>query len=378
MGSGSNRASPRTSTGLRLSTTRDPPDLGRARISTAVAERSRGIRVMLDLSPTHVGSTCVVARRPTLRLGRRGTQQLGVPHRRWRRGRTTTAQPVLPPQLRPAASGPDWWNRTFARSSRDSVASGSTGASRVPHRRRAGDREGPRDAGRRSFRVEESSASRDVQAETHGSPRMRHSPRLRAAAFFRRGVKTARRRTVAGIRCGDERASLCRHAHARGLDADEMRGIVAEIEAALRPCLDVLEGSNTTSVASRRGAGGDDARRQMRTHAPPDLRGTPCLYGTARATEGEVPADRVVDCAAPSRTRAGRRGPGTLRGWDIVASADGHISQRGKAAGDPSSTLQFTTDLIALRRRPMARTERLGRSLRREVPGRGDAAGDVA
>jgi Alpha amylase, catalytic domain len=89
------------------------------------------------------------------------------------------------------------------------------------------------------------------------------------------------------------------------LDAEEMRRVVAEIEAALPahawPC---WAGSNhDIGRLATRWANGDDARARCALLLLLTLRGTPCLYyGDELAlTSGAVSDERVVDCATPSR-----------------------------------------------------------------------------
>jgi alpha-glucosidase len=140
------------------------------------------------------------------------------------------------------------------------------------------------------------------------------------------------------------------------LDADEMRGVVSEIEAALPahawPC---WAGSNhDIGRLATRWAKGDESRARCALLILLGLCGTPCLYyGDELALEaGAVPADRVLDCATPSRDPGRTPMPWTADGdWQkpwlpLVDTARNVEDQRG----DPGSTLSFTRDLIALRR----------------------------
>jgi alpha-glucosidase len=85
------------------------------------------------------------------------------------------------------------------------------------------------------------------------------------------------------------------------------------------------------------------------------LRGTPCLYyGDELALESsDVPAERVLDVATPSRDPGRTPMPWTPEGgwrdpWLPLGDTSRNVhSQRA----DPGSTLAFTRDLIALRRR---------------------------
>ena len=140
------------------------------------------------------------------------------------------------------------------------------------------------------------------------------------------------------------------------LDADAMRLVVAEIETALPahawPC---WAGSNhDIGRLATRWAGGDEARARCALMLLLTLRGTPCLYfGDELALEaGEVPGDRVLDVAEPSRDPGRTPMPWSAEGgwhepWLPLADTTRNVeSQRA----DPGSTLRFTRDLIALRR----------------------------
>ena len=141
------------------------------------------------------------------------------------------------------------------------------------------------------------------------------------------------------------------------LDADEMRGIVAEVVAALPadawPC---WTGSNhDIGRLATRWARGDEARARCALVMLLTLRGTPCLYyGDELALEaGEVPAERVVDCATPSRDPGRTPMPWTPEGgwvepWLPLADTRRNVEEQ---RADTSSTLHFTRDLIGLRRR---------------------------
>ncbi len=85
------------------------------------------------------------------------------------------------------------------------------------------------------------------------------------------------------------------------------------------------------------------------------LRGTPCLYyGDELAlTSGEVPTERIVDCATPSRDPGRTPMPWTSDGgwhepWLPLADASRNVEEQ---RADPGSTLHFTRDLVALRGR---------------------------
>jgi alpha-glucosidase len=140
------------------------------------------------------------------------------------------------------------------------------------------------------------------------------------------------------------------------LEADEMRGVVARVEAALPleawPC---WGGSNhDIGRLATRWAGGDDARTRCALMLLLTLRGTPCLYyGDELAlTSGEVPTERIVDCATPSRDPGRTPMPWTPDGgwhepWLPLSDTIGNVEAQ---RADPGSTLHFTRDLITLRR----------------------------
>jgi alpha-glucosidase len=140
------------------------------------------------------------------------------------------------------------------------------------------------------------------------------------------------------------------------LDAAEMRGVVAEIETALPahawPC---WAGSNhDIGRLATRWARGDEARPRCALMLLLTLRGTPCLYyGDELALEaGEVPPERVLDVATPSRDPGRTPMPWTPDGgwrdpWLPLADASQNVAAQ---RADESSTLTFTRDLIALRR----------------------------
>jgi alpha-glucosidase len=145
-------------------------------------------------------------------------------------------------------------------------------------------------------------------------------------------------------------------AHA-DLDADEMRRVVAAVEAALPtgawPC---WTGSNhDIGRLATRWAEGDDARARCALLLLLTLRGTPCLYyGDELAlTAGDVPPERVLDVAEPSRDPGRTPMPWTRAGgwedpWLPLTDTSRNVEEQ---RADPGSTLHFTRDLIDIRRR---------------------------
>jgi alpha-glucosidase len=140
------------------------------------------------------------------------------------------------------------------------------------------------------------------------------------------------------------------------LDAAQMRAVVAEVEAALPahawPC---WAGSNhDIGRLATRWAGGDEARARCALMLLLTLRGTPCLYyGDELAlTAGEVPAERILDVATPSRDPGRTPMPWTAEGgwrdpWLPLTDTSRNVEEQ---RADAESTLRFTRDLIALRR----------------------------
>jgi alpha-glucosidase len=145
-------------------------------------------------------------------------------------------------------------------------------------------------------------------------------------------------------------------AHA-DLVADEMRPVVAETESVLPadawPC---WTGSNhDIGRLATRWCHGDEARARCALLLLLTLRGTPSLYyGDELAlADGEVPPERILDCANPPRDPCRTPMPWSRDGgWTdpwlpLLDTARNVEDQRS----DPASTLHFTHDLIALRRR---------------------------
>jgi alpha-glucosidase len=140
------------------------------------------------------------------------------------------------------------------------------------------------------------------------------------------------------------------------LDAEAMRLVVAEIEAALPdhawPC---WTGSNhDIGRLASRWANGDPALVRCALVILLSLRGTPCLYyGDELAlTSGDVPPDRVLDVATPPRDPGRTPMPWTREGgwtdpWLPLSDTSRNVADQ---RADPGSTLHFTRDLIALRR----------------------------
>ena len=141
------------------------------------------------------------------------------------------------------------------------------------------------------------------------------------------------------------------------LDADEMRGVVAEVEAVLpTDAWACWTGSNhDIGRFASRWAKGDDALARCVLIVLLGLRGTPCLYyGDELALEsGAVPEDRILDVASPSRDPGRTPMPWTPDGgwhdpWLPLTDTRRNVEDQ---RADARSTLHFTRDLIALRRR---------------------------
>jgi alpha-glucosidase len=140
------------------------------------------------------------------------------------------------------------------------------------------------------------------------------------------------------------------------LDADAMRGVVAETEAALpndaQPCW--IGSNHDVGRLTTRWCGGDEALARCVLLVLLGLRGTPCLFqGDELALpNGNVPEDRIRDVATPPRDPCRTPFPWTRSGgWDdpwlpLEDTSRNAADQRD----DPGSALTFTRDLIALRR----------------------------
>ena len=143
--------------------------------------------------------------------------------------------------------------------------------------------------------------------------------------------------------------------HSR-LEADAMRSVVAETEAALpndaQPCW--IGSNHDVGRLTTRWCGGDEALARCALLVLLGLRGTPCLYqGDELALpNGHVPEDRVRDVATPPRDPCRTPFPWTRSGgWDdpwlpLEDTSRNAADQRD----DPHSTLTFARDLIAVRR----------------------------
>jgi alpha-glucosidase len=140
------------------------------------------------------------------------------------------------------------------------------------------------------------------------------------------------------------------------LDADQMRRVVAATEAALpagaRPCW--IGSNHDVGRLATRWAEGDEARARCALLVLLGLRGAACLYhGDELAlAEGHVPPDRVLDVGDPPRDPARTPMPWTREGgwndpWLPLEDTSRNVEEE---RADPDSTLNFTRDLIALRR----------------------------
>jgi alpha-glucosidase len=141
------------------------------------------------------------------------------------------------------------------------------------------------------------------------------------------------------------------------LDATQMRGIVEKIEDALPAgALPCWTGSNhDIGRMATRWCHGDESLARCALLVLLTLRGTPCLYyGDELAlTNGHVPAGLVHDVANPSRDPGRTPMPWTREGgwedpWLPLEDTSRNVEDQ---RADPASTLSFTRDLIALRRR---------------------------
>jgi alpha-glucosidase len=144
------------------------------------------------------------------------------------------------------------------------------------------------------------------------------------------------------------------------LEAEAMRSVVARTEAALPegawPC---WVGSNhDAGRLTTRWCDDDEARARCALLVLLTLRGTPCLYyGDELAlADGAVPPERVRDVAEPSRDPCRTPLPWTAEGgwvdpWLPLLDTTRNVEDQ---RSDPGSTLHFTRDLLAVRRRRSA------------------------
>ncbi len=141
------------------------------------------------------------------------------------------------------------------------------------------------------------------------------------------------------------------------LDAEEMRTIVGATEAALPvgawPCW--IGSNHDAGRLATRWCHGDESLARCALLLLMTLRGTPSLYyGDELALpEGHVPPERVRDVAEPSRDPCRTPMPWTPQGgwidpWLPLEDTRRNVEDQ---RSDPASTLNYTRDLIALRRR---------------------------
>ncbi len=140
------------------------------------------------------------------------------------------------------------------------------------------------------------------------------------------------------------------------LDAEQMRDVVARTEAALpTAALPCWIGSNhDVGRLITRWCDGDEALARCALLELLTLRGVPCLYyGDELAlADGHVPPERVRDVADPTRDPCRTPMPWTRSGgwtdpWLPLEDTSRNVEDERV---DPASTLNFTRDLIALRR----------------------------
>jgi alpha-glucosidase len=142
-----------------------------------------------------------------------------------------------------------------------------------------------------------------------------------------------------------------------GFEAERLRAVVAATEDALPegawPC---WVGSNhDAGRLATRWCAGDERLARCALLMLLALRGTPCLYyGDELAlADGDVPPERVRDVADPPRDPCRTPMPWTEEGgwrepWLPLADTSRNVEDQ---RSDPGSTLRFTRDLIAARRR---------------------------
>jgi alpha-glucosidase len=142
-----------------------------------------------------------------------------------------------------------------------------------------------------------------------------------------------------------------------GLEAEQLRAVVAETEAALPegawPCW--IGSNHDAGRLATRWCAGDERLARCALLMLLTLRGTPCLYygDELGLTDGDVPPERVLDVAEPSRDPCRTPMPWTGRGgwtdpWLPVVDTSRNVEDQ---RSDGDSTLNLVRDLIAARRR---------------------------
>jgi alpha-glucosidase len=141
------------------------------------------------------------------------------------------------------------------------------------------------------------------------------------------------------------------------LDAEKMSAVVEATETVLpRGAWPCWTGSNHDAMRlATRWARGDDELARCALLVLAALRGTPVLYygDELGLTDGEVPPDRVRDIREPPRDPGRTPMPWTDDGgwrdpWLPLVDASRNVERQRR---DDDSTLVFTRDLLALRRR---------------------------
>ncbi len=340
------------------------PELGTLEdVDRLVAEAGeRDIRVLLDLVPNHTSDQHPwFQERPDFYVWAEE-----VPNN-WQRdlrrrvglGARRRARAVLPAQLREGAAGPRLVEPGGPRRVRADPRLLAPARDRgLPHRRRARAVQGSRAARRRPKPSACHSMNRPETHEVYRDWRRLadsfEPPRVLLGEVYVLDIPA----WAGYYGSGSDELNLAFNfalVHA-DLDADQMRAIVAETEAALPPdAWPCWIGSNhDVGRFTTRWCDGDEQLARCALLMLVTLRGTPSLYyGDELALPaGHVPPDRIRDVAVPSRDPCRTPMPWTREGgwndpWLPLEDTSRNVEDQ---RADPDSTLHFTRDLIALRK----------------------------
>ena len=333
--------SPNVDWGYDVSDYRDVhPELGTIDdLDTLIAEaRSAASTIWLDLVPNHTsdkhdGS----ATGPSTTSGRTRSRTTGSRSSpATARGSTTRGASVLPPPVRAAAARPRLVERRRARRVRsDPPLLVRPRRHRLPHRRRARARQGPRAARRR--RATCASGPRCTTSSARGRrSRAEYDPKPTLMGE----TSSSSSKHVRVLPAPRPRAEL--RLLRRRVQLDELRPIVEKTIASLPAGATPSGSARTTTTRGSRRAGATATRRKARAalFLLLTLPGDAILYqGDEIALEdGKVPDDRILDLAEPPRDPERTPLPWTRSGeeWQrAVAAARQHESQRRGPASRP-------------------------------------------
>ncbi len=300
----------------------DPGSLADVVLLVAEAGR-RGIRVLHRPRPEpHVRPASLVpGAARLLRLGERGAQQLaGDLRRRFRLGARRGSRELLPPQLREGAAGPRLVEparsgREFQRILRFWFDRGIAGFRIDVAHGLVKDRELRDDVGSERVHSMNRPETHEVYREWRRLADAYEPPRVLLGEVYVLDVPA----WAAYYGSGSDELNLAFNfalVHS-GLDADEMRGVVADTEAALPPdAWPCWIGSNhDVGRLTTRWCGDDDALARCALLMLLTLRGTPSLYYGDSSPFPTATCRRSARSTSGSRHAipAGRRCPGLAR-----------------------------------------------------------------